>query len=337
MKHTSTVLAIFLSLFILAQVLGLYFIGLSVDNITVKTAPTGGNISQVTFTNTSVGERPQVHGYESLLYIALGIAIGTILLLLLARFRKVSWWKAWFLFASWLTMSITIGVLTGSKLFWLAWLLAGALSLLKISTPNPFVHNITEIMMYIGIAVLLAPILSVWIAALLLVLIALYDAYAVWKSGHMITLAKFTRDASLFPGLVLSYAKKKDRTIILSTPIFLKEEKPEKEKGGKTGKGGKEEEVHKYHAPKGARTGVLGGGDVVFPLLFAGAVFIRLLEIGMTNLQALAYSIIISLFAALALGLLLRFGKKDRFYPAMPFIAAGCFAGYGMVALVMLF
>jgi presenilin-like A22 family membrane protease len=322
MKHTTPVLVIFLSLFVIAQIAGLFFVGESVSSITKEITPTGEEITHVVFTNTSVGERPQVAGYESLIYIAIGVAVGTILLLIIARFGKIGLWQIWFFLAATLTMSITAGVLTGEKLFWLSWVIGGLLAALKMLYHHPLVHNITELLMYIGIAVLLAPILSVWIAILLLILIAIYDAYAVWKSKHMVTLAEFTRKANLFPGLSLTYQKKKDKTIILGAPIAKKEQSNTK----------------KDIAPekKGTKTGVLGGGDVVFPMLFAGAVLIHLLAKGYNMIPAIALCLIISIFAAIALALLFYFGKKDRFYPAMPFISAGCLLGYGVMNLVML-
>ncbi len=328
MKHTTPILVIFMSLFILAQVAGLFFIGLSIGGITKETTPSGSEVTTVVFTNTSVGERPQVEGYESLIYIAIGIIIGTVLLLILARFKKIGIWQIWFFLAATLTISISIGVLTGEKLFWLSWVIGGALALLKMIYHHPIVHNITEILMYIGIAVLLTPILSVWIAVLLLILIAIYDAYAVWKSKHMITLAEFTRDSNLFPGLSLTYKKNKEKTIILSSPVANKNNEKEKQIA--------QNHTSTNSSTKGTKTGVLGGGDVVFPMLFAGAVFIHLISKGHTMFQAISYSSIISLFAAIALGLLFYFGRKDKFYPAMPFIVAGCFVGYGVMSLVLL-
>jgi len=70
-------------------------------------------------------------------------------------------------------------------------------------------------------------------------------------------------------------------------------------------------------------------------LLFAGAVMGWLAKdffaLGFTaeaaKLLALGYSLIISLFTAVALMLLFFLAKKDRFYPAMPFISVGCFLG----------
>jgi presenilin-like A22 family membrane protease len=136
----------------------------------------------------------------------------------------------------------------------------------------------------------------------------------------MITMAEFTKKSNLFPGVSVTYTKKNDRTVILSNV------KPA-EKENKT-----KDSTHKTKA----RTGILGGGDVVFPLLFSGAVFTHLLEKGFTNLAALSYASIVSLGAAVALFLLFYFGIKERYYPAMPFITAGCLFGYGIMNLVLI-
>ena len=70
---------------------------------------------------------------------------------------------------------------------------------------------------------------------------------------------------------------------------------------------------------------ILGGGDIGFPLIFAGVV---LKEWGLWQ------SLPMPLFAGLGLSFLLWKGKKDRFYPAMPFISAGCFLGLFVVWLL---
>ncbi len=64
---------------------------------------------------------------------------------------------------------------------------------------------------------------------------------------------------------------------------------------------------------------ILGGGDIGFPLLFAGVI---LKKFGVWQ------SIIVAIFASLALFALLILSRKNRFYPAMPFLAGGCFIGY---------
>jgi len=71
--------------------------------------------------------------------------------------------------------------------------------------------------------------------------------------------------------------------------------------------------------PYKKKTAILGGGDIGLPLLFAAVVL-------KTNPIAAS---IIPLFAALALLYLFVYGKKDKFYPAMPYVTAGCLLVYG--------
>jgi hypothetical protein len=70
---------------------------------------------------------------------------------------------------------------------------------------------------------------------------------------------------------------------------------------------------------------LLGGGDVGFPLLFAGVV---LKEFGLWQ------SLVIPIFAMVPLALLFWKAEKDKFYPAMPFIGAGCLIGLLVVWLI---
>ena len=76
------------------------------------------------------------------------------------------------------------------------------------------------------------------------------------------------------------------------------------------------------HPQVQVRTAILGGGDIGFPLIFAGVV---LKEWGLWQ------SLIIPFFALAGLALLLYYAEEKKFYPAMPFISAGCFVGLGVV------
>ncbi|MBW3014712.1 hypothetical protein KY335_05760, partial [Candidatus Woesearchaeota archaeon] len=69
------------------------------------------------------------------------------------------------------------------------------------------------------------------------------------------------------------------------------------------------------------------GGDMAFALLFTG---VAMRYVGFT------YALIIPIFTTVALGYILIKGRKDRFYPAMPFISAGCLIGFGASYLVYL-
>ena len=72
------------------------------------------------------------------------------------------------------------------------------------------------------------------------------------------------------------------------------------------------------------KAAILGGGDIGFPLLFTVVIYSAL------GLRAL----VIPLFVALSLFLLLTYGKKNRFYPAMPYLTAGCLAGYFVASVI---
>ena len=63
---------------------------------------------------------------------------------------------------------------------------------------------------------------------------------------------------------------------------------------------------------------ILGWGDVVFPIITAGIIL---------RLWGLIPSLLVILGATIALAGLFIFAKKGKFYPAMPFISAGLFAG----------
>ena len=67
--------------------------------------------------------------------------------------------------------------------------------------------------------------------------------------------------------------------------------------------------------------GVLGGGDIAFPLLFA-AVAMR--EIGTIASLFSIYG------ATLGLIVLIMLGRKNKYYPALPFITLGSFFGFAL-------
>jgi len=87
---------------------------------------------------------------------------------------------------------------------------------------------------------------------------------------------------------------------------------------------------------KKVKIAILGGGDMAFPLLFSAAVMEHLILVqGVPKINALFQTLLISVGATAMLGLLFWKAKKDRFYPAMPFLTVGCLIGY--VGILLLF
>ncbi|MFH1848647.1 MAG: presenilin family intramembrane aspartyl protease [archaeon] len=300
MKHNLRITLFLITLFILTQVVGLALISKDLKVETIDGRPA------VVHSDTAIGARPDVSGASAFAYLVVAVFIGTVLLLVLIRFRRVMIWKLWFFLAVWLTTTVAVGVLIDANA---ALLISFVLAGLKIFRPNVFVHNATEVLMYSGIAILLVPLFDLYWAAGLLLVISVYDVYAVFKSKHMVKMAKFQAKSKMFAGLFIPYAAGKPAKSMAA--------------GGSL-------------KPAPVKNAILGGGDIAFPLIFTGVVMERLVESGISGQLAFVESAAITLLAAASLFALFVIAKKDKFYPAMPFVSAGCFMGYAVVCLINL-
>lgn len=300
MKHPLVTTLLLLFLFVAAQIIGLSLVNISITGET--TTPAGEQ--ELTYATTAIGERPDFRGYQSFLFLLIGVFVGTLLLLFLIRLKKVRIWQLWFFLAVFLSTAVAFGVVVDHLV---AILLGALLAYLKVYRPNPIVHNITEIFMYGGIAVILVPLFDlVWIA-LVLVVISIYDVIAVNKTRHMVEMAKFQTEQRLFAGLMVPRGG-----AVQGRPS-------KRTKRAKRATGG---------------TAILGGGDIAFPLLFSGVVMEYLILRGVSQFGALLNVFVITVTTTLALGLLFFLARNDRFYPAMPIVSLGCFLGYGIILLL---
>ncbi|MBN2331436.1 MAG: hypothetical protein JXC85_06480 [Candidatus Aenigmarchaeota archaeon] len=306
MKHNVQVTAILVIAFLIIQFFGLYAIS---QTTTVSVTP-DGNVT-VVYEDTVVGERPDIQGWVSLAYILFGVLVGTVLILIFVKLGQFKLWKMMYFLAIWLASSITLGVFVSAVI---AFLLAFVLAAAELYRTNLILHNLTELLIYPGIAILFVPLLDIYWASFLLLAISAYDVFAVWKSKHMVTLAKFQTKSKAFAGFVIPYGSKGKGIGSIKARI-----------PGEIGK------------KDGVRTAILGGGDIAFPLIFSGVVMQGLIEIaGLAKGAALLQSMVVSVFAAVALLILFVKATRDKFYPAMPFISAGCFAGLAVIWLVNL-
>lgn len=316
MKHDLHATLILLALFVVSQLVGL---GTISAHLQPEINETTGKID-VIYPATAIGESPKIENKStSFIYILIGVLVGTALLLLFAKFKFNNVWRYWFLLSVVLTLAVAWGVFLPHLI---ALPLALVFGLWKVFRPNIFVHNITEVFIYTGIAIIFLPILNLISATFLLLLISVYDAYAVWKSKHMITLAKFQQKSKLFAGLVIPYAKDGMKSAMKSI-------KPKK-----IDKTSSKNETVVVSQKGGGRTAILGGGDIAFPLLFTSTVMDHMIRGGLSKAASLGLSAIITVTTTIALCGLLMSAKKDKFYPAMPFISVGCFVGLGIIWLL---
>ncbi len=280
MKHNWLITTAILTLFFVAQLTGLIIVDKYIGEEGWKSLPSiiGVDI-----------ERPDVDPNISIIYMMVAIVLGTILILFIVSFKRVFIWKLWFFLSVTLCLQISFAAFI-NEIF--AVILAVMLAIVKIFRSNFLVHNLTELFIYGGLAVIFVPMLNILYAIILLVLLSLYDMYAVWKSKHMIKMAKFQTKAGIFAGFMIPYGKKI------------------KKKGSKA---------------VAVRSAVLGGGDIGFPLIFAGVILYNM---------GFASAIIVACFSTLSLFALLMLSKKDKFYPAMPFLTIGCLVGFAVIKLL---
>lgn len=291
MKHSINITILLLVIFLIAQFMGIAIIHQYIDPL--KSQETG----KTEFQPLPIGERPEMAEETSFLPIMIAIIIGTIFLLLLIKYQLIFIWKLWFLIAVVLSLTVSWAVFIRKEI---AFLLALIFGLWKIFRPNFWIQNLTEIFVYGGLAVIFVPVFNLFSVSILLLLVSIYDVYAVRKSKHMITVAKSQMKAKVFAGILIPYKPIKSFA--------------EKKLSGSLKK-------------IKVRTAILGGGDIGFPLIFAGVV---MKEWGLWQ------SLIIPIFALLGLGILLFKAKEKKFYPAMPFISAGCFLGLLVVWIMQI-
>ena len=294
-----------LGMFFLTQLIGLLVIHLYAPIIT-QSIDEQGNLINITSYNLPYGVNPPEDSSpkSSLFSILIAIAIAVFLILFLMKIRAEIFLRIWFLVVVFLALSISINafLISFSNSSIIALIIALPLALLKIFRRSFVIHNLTELLIYPGIAAIFVPLLNVWTSVLLMLFLSVYDMYAVWKVGFMQKMAKYQMEkVKVFPGFFVPYLDKKAKKQI------------EKLKSSKSKK------------PIKLSIAILGGGDVVFPLILAGAVF---------NSLGFMQALIIILGATAALGFLFYISKKGKAYPAMPFITIGVLFALGIIYFI---
>jgi len=314
MKHDIKPTLILIILFFSAQMIGLFLL----KNITTKEV-VGGEI--IITVSEPTGGRPQFENEsQGFVYILSMILLGTGILLILIKFKLYKIWKGWFFLAIGGSIFFAFETVLPQTV---ALVLSFVIAYLKLFKPNAIIHNVSEVFMYSGLVIMISPIFNLLWATLLLVAISIYDVIAVWKSRHMVKMATVMSEQKMFAGMLVPYSKKKEISKkSLAVPAPKKTSTNTKVR---------------MNIPSGfgedTRSAILGGGDIAFPMIFAGNVMTHLLNIGYSLNQSYFLSLFVSLFSGIALAFLLIFSKKDKFYPAMPFISLGCFIGYAVTLL----
>ncbi len=334
MKHSLKLTIILIVAFLISQLIGLAVIT-SYDHYFGKTheklvnesiqknisLPEQPNVTIIQFTPPPIETNNPIDMAKIIINVLIAIVLGIVLFFILAKIGIVPVLKGWFALVIFLCLSIAftlllypfIGVdlvkIFGIKISLaevIAVPLAFVIMLFKVFKRQFLVHNISELFVYPGFAIVLLPILNIVTATALLLAISIYDIVAVWRSNYMVNLAKFQiQHVKIFAGFFIPYIRKQDRVKVQAAKIMLKKAKNKKLAESKLDK-------------IKVRVAALGGGDVAIPMLFLGAIF-------------LAYGLLgyfITLFFILASLAYLLFTAKDKAYPAMPFLSVGALAGF---------
>ncbi len=303
MKHTWKITFVLLGLFLVTQL-----IGLAVVN-----------------SYTYIGDLPygmeppeEVNPMEGLLSMLIAFAIAISLIFILNKYKAKIILRAWFF----IVVVIALGITLYSILFYISpirayasligAILALPLAYFKIFKQNLIIHNLTELMIYPGIGAVfvsffyysLNPLSSLFAVFLLLLVFSAYDIWAVNHSGIMQKMAKFQiNELKLFAGFFVPYMDKKQRDQIKRIKLKYKKKDAEKKLKNKKVK---------------VSLAILGGGDVVFPIIAAGTVL---------KILGFIPALFVVAGATLALLFLFSTARKGKFYPALPFLSGGIFIG----------
>jgi presenilin-like A22 family membrane protease len=286
MKHNWKIIGILLGMFLVTQFIGLYVVDYYSD----------GNDLPFGMETPEIKEEKDFYNIFPSIIIAFIIAVA--LLFLLNKFDMAFILKLWFFIVIVIALGISFNSILGKFGYsiFIAVAIALPLAFVKIYKRNFLIHNSTELFVYPGIAAVFVPILNVFTIICLLILISIYDMWAVWKSGIMQKMAKYQiQKLNIFGGFFVPYLPKNAKLKLQKmTKSDLKKKKIK------------------------VNVAILGGGDVIFPIIAAGVMMVRF---------GIIPALFVTLGATLGLSYLFFFSEKKKFYPAMPFITTGIFLG----------
>ena len=295
MKHNIKITVILIAMFIITQLIGIFIVANYINGLKL---PYGMEPPQ------EIKEKPR--GFE----IILAFAFAVTLFFILIKMNAEAFIRLWYFVLNVLALGLTLNViffkLNIVYYSFMALVIALPLSYIKIFRKNLFVHNITELLIYPGIAAVFIPLLNVLWITLILLLISIYDIWAVWHSDFMQKMAKFQiNKLHFFTGFFIPYADKKQR------------EKIQMIKQKYSNKPTLMEKQFKKARIK-ISLAILGGGDIVFPIITSGIFY---------KFYGIIPAFIIIISSILALLLLFIYARKGKFYPAMPFLTIGMYLG----------
>lgn len=230
------------------------------------------------------------------------LLLATAVLLALYRYSKQLLVKLWFGSA----LVVTAFILFDAFLRPVPALLATVLfAVLRFRAAGPQLRNVLDTIPFGGAGALFGTLIGLQAALVFLVLLSIYDYIAVNNIGHMVELAQRGAETDTFMGFTAPGVGEHVEAAVQA------------DAGEAAGEGG-------------PGVGVLGGGDVILPIVLAVSV-IPVFGVGA------AVSTVAGAAAALFLFLtVIQRRETKQFYPAIPVVGTGALFGTVLWLLVVL-
>jgi presenilin-like A22 family membrane protease len=246
----------------------------------------------------------------NIVYFFLTLLVFTAIILLIAKFWKKRLVQGIFLGATGFTAfyvfyPLLYIVIPGVLSFFLSITAAAILIITLVKYPEWFVIDICGVIIGVGAIGMLGISLSIFLAIVLLIVLATYDAISVYKTKHMIDLADIVLDLKL--PVILVVPKVRDYSLLKETKSLK-----EKLKG--------EEERDAF---------LVGLGDIIIPGVLVASTFHNIASNGL--LMALS----VMLGTLLGFTVLMTVLIKGKPQAGLPYLCSGAILGYLVSSYVL--
>ncbi len=182
MKHSAKITALLMIIFLIHQFFALFIISRNMQ---------------------SLGEPyPETELSYYAILLPIFIIIFSLLFIFLRKFGLII--KYWHLLALILCTFLTLSSIVEQ---WIAIILAIIIIALRKLLKNEVMDNLSELLVYPALVLVLLPLLNTLSVIVLLAIISIYDVLAVYYSKHMIILAKTQLKSGIFSGIKISMGK----------------------------------------------------------------------------------------------------------------------------------
>lgn len=249
-------------------------------------------------------EVPKMETSSSIIWFLVIFVIATGSILLALRFLKFKMpFGLLFAFLIFVGANIVFSTFISNTV--LAFTLAAVVVGFRFLWPTIITQNIAMILAIAGVSAQLGVLLTVPAVIILLIVLSIYDFWAVFKSKHMISMAKGLIQRGMAPMIIMPSDWR-------AMTVPMKQVEIEKLKK-------KTKKPLKYM--------MLGTGDLAFPLVFA----VSALAYGLIS----SFAVIAGALAGLVVIHFLMMSKKFPALPALPPIAAGSIIAFGISLLII--